>query len=413
MIIKNDWPRIRPPTDKLKWWTVDPRPFYPREYFRNQAAAKGCAHKLKIKAHNFKQVQQSEIETLHSNVAVEKLKEHGVNLIEAAEFWIKQNALIEPTSVSKVIDAWLEFKRSRFLKGELKRNSFKNLSSCIRYFRNPFGSRMIHTLGREELAKWVDEIAGSKINRHNIRRIAMNLLNWGVERGYLKDNLLRFKKVEITRNKVVHILSVQECSDLLASSKNTGCYAYVLLCLFAGMRPEEVQRLKWGLFENGQVHIKESKTGPRFVTLLPDLWKALMKLKKKGSEKIIPSDFRNKFDETRADAGWIPTANLLRHVGIEKAQTWKGKREWKPDCMRHSFASYWLPIHHSYAELAGLMGNSERVIKEDYRRAVPIGEVEAFWKLLKTSLASLESSSACASKRRSSSRGRYILPVTV
>jgi integrase len=407
MIIKNDWPKLRKPTAKLKYWVVDPRPFYPREYFKTQAEAKDCKLQLKNKANNVGTRQQVNVESLTSTVVHERLKAHGVSLLEVADYWIKQNSVNQKT-VSEAVKDWLAFKKKRFESGDIKRDSYTNLASCIRYFREPFGHRLIHTLTREELAKWVDDIGGTALNRYNVRSIAMNLINWCVERGYLRENVLKFKKVEVKRVGEVHILGVDECEDLLAAAKPTQCFAYILLCLFAGLRPEETQRLKWGWFAHGQVHVRESKTGPRYVELKPELWNILTKLRGKDAEKVIPSDFRNMFDYLRADAGWRPNRNLLLHVGAETAKKWKGLKAWGPDCMRHSYASYWLPMHHSYAELASLMGNSERIIKQNYRKAIPKQHAEAFWNLLKTLSTSEVCGPASASAEQSSSRDRCI-----
>jgi hypothetical protein len=58
-----------------------------------------------------------------------------------------------------------------------------------------------------------------------------------------------------------------------------------------------------------------------------------------------------------------------------------GITPWPVDCLRHSFASYWLAVNKNRAELAEIHGNSVGIIKKHYRR--PIAETVAaeYWAL--------------------------------
>jgi hypothetical protein len=393
MLIKSDWPKVRPPTAKVKWWTVDPRPVQSREYFETATAAKNRSKEIRG-AIDRKQLQENE--QIESMAAVGKLKTHGVSVYEAADFWIKHNA-IQPKRVSEAREEWLRVKLGKvhLPRPELTMKHWNGLKSCTKHLVRFFGHREIHSISKEEWSVWVDSLPGGKLNRNNIRAGAMNLINFSVERGYVKENQLRFKKPEKVRGKdraPVSILTIKEVKELLDAAQGTDCMVYLLLGLFAGLRPEEAEVVHWEWFENGSLQVREGKTGPRWVHLNPKLWSILMKLKGDDTGCIVPTNFRVKLDEIAANAGYVATKTLLNYYCPEKlwndhTSKWKkNTKPWPQDVLRHSHASYWLPIHHSRKELARLMGNSERVIDESYDRRIPIYDAEKFWRFVEVSL---------------------------
>jgi hypothetical protein len=56
-------------------------------------------------------------------------------------------------------------------------------------------------------------------------------------------------------------------------------------------------------------------------------------------------------------------------------------KPWPEDCLRHSFASYWLPINNDRPKLAEIMGNSTDVIREYYRKPIKPGVAEKYWRI--------------------------------
>jgi hypothetical protein len=55
------------------------------------------------------------------------------------------------------------------------------------------------------------------------------------------------------------------------------------------------------------------------------------------------------------------------------------KNPWPADAMRHSYASYWLAVHHDRPRLAELMGNSVETIRQWYRSPVLPSDAVKFW----------------------------------
>jgi integrase len=70
-------------------------------------------------------------------------------------------------------------------------------------------------------------------------------------------------------------------------------------------------------------------------------------------------------------------------VGAEPESGWPAlAQDWPADAMRHTYASMWLAVHKSRAELAERMGNSEGTIKSHYRRAIREDVAKAFWAIM-------------------------------
>jgi len=60
-----------------------------------------------------------------------------------------------------------------------------------------------------------------------------------------------------------------------------------------------------------------------------------------------------------------------------------GFKTWPKDITRHTAASYWIGAGASVGEVAEALGNSESVLKRDYKALVTRAEAEEFWKVVK------------------------------
>jgi hypothetical protein len=70
-------------------------------------------------------------------------------------------------------------------------------------------------------------------------------------------------------------------------------------------------------------------------------------------------------------------------VGIVPENGWPAlAQDWPVDGMRHTYASMWLAVHQSRAELAERMGNSESMIKSHYRRAIRPEAARDYWGIM-------------------------------
>ena len=123
--------------------------------------------------------------------------------------------------------------------------------------------------------------------------------------------------------------------------ESSSCLTAVGMMLYAGIRPHEVERLRWEdvRAEAGVIRIspQHSKTGgARCVTIHPPLARILRRVQKDDCERICPPNWRKLW------------------AGLHKAA---GFTHWQPDVLRHTFATHHLATFRSYAELQLEMGH--------------------------------------------------------
>jgi integrase len=143
---------------------------------------------------------------------------------------------------------------------------------------------------------------------------------------------------------------------------------YLVLGLFAGLRPEEAQKMQWQWIEpqneNGVAQVKvpaeiSKISESRYAELSENGWEILQPYMK---ERGAIGWSRRAFRRIRDKAGFV-------------------EKTWPADSIRHTYASNWLAIHKKRAHLAEIMGNSPAIIRKHYKRALPINDAEAYFKI--------------------------------
>ena len=146
--------------------------------------------------------------------------------------------------------------------------------------------------------------------------------------------------------------------------------------IFAGIRPQEVERLLWEniALRDGCIILnsKHTKTGgARHVTILPVLAKWLKfcrdRTKPGLGTPICPKGWTIKWRKIRKKAGWGGR-----------------KKSWVPDCLRHTYASYHAKHFKDYNLLQMEMGHrSSSLLRTRYLNMKGISPQTAtrFWAL--------------------------------
>jgi integrase len=157
--------------------------------------------------------------------------------------------------------------------------------------------------------------------------------------------------------------SVEQAIEMMGLTKeHNELMAYVAMGLFAGIRPEETQRLTWEHvnLETAEITIphtisKTKKT--RLFKIEPNLL-AWLKAHKSTGQPLIPSEnFLNKL------------------VAFKKSLSFK----WIADGLRHTFATFEYARSKNLETLRYIMGNSPGVIERFYRSAISEATVNQYW----------------------------------
>ena len=187
-------------------------------------------------------------------------------------------------------------------------------------------------------------------------------------RGWITHNPCDdVQSVTVDRHAPV-ILSVADCRRLV-DGFHTDAHeglAWLVLGLFAGLRPSEAERMEWDAIDlqRGVVTVDAAASKVRrrrHVPLEPAAVEWLRIAKQLDASLPLPSRTRRTLcDRMRGVMGWP---------------------EWPQDVLRHTAASHLVALHQDVARVALMLGNSPNVLLTHYRNLVTPEECAAFWKL--------------------------------
>lgn len=195
----------------------------------------------------------------------------------------------------------------------------------------------------------------------NLGRIAaMCSVAW--RRGWMRENPCdKVERVTVDKQSP-RILSLPQIYSLLHAMQNRRGIAYIILCLFAGLRPSEAQQLTWDKVDlsAGTVTVDASISKVRrrrIVHLMP----AAVAWLRSSTQDVLPVSNRER----------KRILYLCCHI--------LGFDSWPQDVYRHSCASYWIAECQDAGRVALQLGNSPKVLLTDYRELVTRAQAKEFW----------------------------------
>jgi integrase len=350
-----------------------------RSFYETEEQALGVAEVLEVELLNHGARAFAELSPLERRDAIEALQIlgsfAGATLFKAAkhyaDFLVAEAKRATGPTVKEALASYLETKRAEHKAGILRKLSIYDLESKTRYLLIELGDSRLGDIDQAIVEKFLAKLALSPRARENVRLKSSQFFNFCLRRKWITENPAAHlaKKIEIED---VEILQVEAAERLLrtalASPHAASVIPYLCVSLFAGLRPGEAQQLRWEQihFATGQIEVLKSTSKTketRFVTLEPLLTEWLLPYRT-AHGRIVGTNFAKDLKAVRELDGYD-----------------EGSKPWPINVLRHTFGSYWLPIHQDRARLAEEMGNSVDVIKRFYKRAILRQAAEAFWKL--------------------------------
>jgi site-specific recombinase XerD len=252
-----------------------------------------------------------------------------------------------------------------------------------------------HFIDQISLAQ-VESILNSKslASRSTVRARLSTLFKFAIRRGYRVDNpCARVEPVTYHKPapKVFTISEVKTAVGWLKKHAPHGL-AWFALSTFCGLRPEEAEKTHPQRdidFKAGLVKVEKQTTKVRQRRVVYPRAEAMAFLKwalKHGGELPLNAQRRRvvisgKFGHRAAQVhGPKSKAQARKYIGLRGALGWK---QWPKDITRHTAASYWLGAGATAGEVAEALGNSEKVLKKDYKALVTRAEARQFWRVVK------------------------------
>jgi integrase len=171
------------------------------------------------------------------------------------------------------------------------------------------------------------------------------------------------------------VLHLEQCRRLLQAAliSDPGLIPYVAVGIFGGLRPmKEAGKLLKEDIEKDILLVRGSSAKDRqrrHVEMHPTL-KAWLDL---GGD-YQPKNLRRRFEALRARAGLI---KLVSVPGKERKVI--ESTGWEQDCLRHTFASHYLPIFGGEKTIAQMGHGDYSMLFTHYRKLITKEEAEKFW----------------------------------
>jgi integrase len=316
--------------------------------------------------------------------ALKALEPFGVNLKHAADFYIKHNQVIDHTNgTEQLLTQYLEHQEQRVANKEIRERSYSECISHLTIFKSTMGHLVINTITASDIDKWLDTQKFKPTSRDNHRRYISGFFNWCLEQETVDANpVLRTRKIKkashtpeiysaedaasimkasiafvsappIDKNgKMTRIRKVKLDGQMIVPNKNT-LIPYMALAFFAGIRPNEITRLKWKDIDLAlrEIHVNAdaSKTSmARIVHISSNLKKWLAQHKGDNSALVFP------YSETVLRS-WRRA--IFKDLDVKNIQ----------DGARHTFATYYLALNSMDDTIQELGHTDTKMLFKHYR----------------------------------------------
>lgn len=354
-----------------------------RSYGSEKAALKAMADARKTMArHGAAGALFSPGEMAEIVIAKERLEAVGASISDAVEHYLRSGSAVrESVTVEELVRRFRAAKEddgcsSRYL---------RQLGVSLGAFAKHCGSTAASGIVREDVETWLRSNSWSPKTRNNYVGDVRALCEWGRTRGLIRTNPV----VGISRAKLgdgeIGTLSVGQCGALLRGGlARPDVMGFIVLGMFGGLRPAEIQRLDWSAVDlrarTVVVAGSQAKTRRRrVVDLCPNAvaWIKASKVERNG--KIVGRWWDARWRLFRAAMGWDVGVG---EKGVKRRDSKPIHGPWPHNALRHTYASMHYAMHQNEALLQAQMGHENAAMLHRHYRALRTrSEAAKFWAL--------------------------------
>ena len=246
-----------------------------------------------------------------------------------------------------------------------------SLKTYLSQFSRDRESQLLDTFDVFEIERWfTNRTEALSTMSSNIGRLSA-LFGFCERRGWIAKNPCKqLERIRIDR-KAPRILSLEQSALLIRyiAANKPNELAFFTLSMFAGIRPEELERIGWDAvnLERGIVTIDAaaSKVRQRRIVDLEPTTVQWLKAAKAANSRL-------------------PVLKMTRRRYLDHAERLLGFTGWPQDCLRHTAASFLLAKLKDAPQVADRLGNSPGILLRHYRELVNHDDCLAFWALAPT-----------------------------
>jgi integrase len=315
-------------------------------------------------------------------LAKERLKMTGASISEAVDFYLLHaGAMTKPKKLRQLIDLFTDAKE----RSGCSERYVRQLRVSLGAVEKAMPGVMAHEVTREDVEAWLRSGSWAARTKNGYLGDVASLYSWAMREGYARMN----PAVKVDRARVVEgeigTLTFEQCEELLRAALNEPhVMPYLVLGLFGGLRPAEIERLHWHAVDLGAgtviVSGAQAKTRQRRVVDLSAnavAWILASGVEMQG--KLCGRWWDGRWRLFRHALGWAVGAGDLR---VPRPDIKPVHGLWPQNALRHTFASMHYAHHQNEAALQVQMGHeSAAMLHRHYRAIKTRAEAERFWSL--------------------------------
>jgi len=312
-------------------------------------------------------------------LARNRLKEAGWTLAEAVEFALKHGGhMTERLTVPELV------KRYTDTKDDCSARYRRQLKVSLGWLSLHLPTRKAHEVVRSDIESWLKAHTWSAKTRNNYVGDVRACFAWAVAKGYARINPAEGIVKARLGDEEIGTLTVPLCGVLLRGAlQRPEMMGFIVLGMFGGLRPAEIQRLDWSAvnFAERMVVVagSQAKTRRRRVVDLTE--NAVAWLRAAGCDtlkgKICGEWWDARWRMFRRSLGWA-VGTGEKGIVEEKVKPVHG--EWPHNALRHTYASMHYAMHQDEAKLQAQMGHeSAAMLHRHYRALKTAAEAREFW----------------------------------
>lgn len=326
--------------------------------------ARNCAFEKSnvAKNHGVKTLAFSNKQRNDAVAALKVLEPFGINLKHAADFYARHNQKVDHTNgTGQLLDQYFDHQKQRLDDDEIRERSYNEYKIRLTKFQTSMGHLPIDTIEASDIDEWLDKQKFKATSRDNHRRYIGGFFNWCIAQNKIIANpVQRTRKIKKPSH-TPEIYNAKDVATIMTAcdsfTKNTATLAngkkrpvrkvkvggnyvtpdrslfipYMALAFFAGIRPNEITRLKWKDIDLqlDEVHVNAgtSKTSmARIVHISSNLKKWLAPYQGEGTALVFP------YSDTVLRS-WRRA--IFKDLDVKYIQ----------DGARHTFATYYLALN--------------------------------------------------------------------
>ena len=269
-------------------------------------------------------------------------------------------------TIAELIGQFLENRRA-------KRRSaiyLQDLKVRLARFEQTMANQIVADLTTSDIETWIQSLNVGPQTQNNFRAVLSTLWSFAVRRGYAPTNVVQMvDKASVIRDAIA-TFSAQELERLLKAAPPA--YLPVLaISAFAGLRPEEVNKLRWEdiNFDDSTIRVNATaaKTRRKRFAEISENLMAWLRPYTGRTGRVAP-----------------PNLQKLRRAAMKAARI----ERWPQDVLRHSFATAHYAFHKNPAHTALLLGHRDQdMLLNHYRDAVKPSQAAQYWRIFPRSAA--------------------------